>query len=43
MFGDVFFDLDGKKIRRGQTIDPTGARYPAVINNERTVLGDPIA
>jgi hypothetical protein len=43
MFGDVFFDLDGKKIRRGQTIDPaTGARYPAVINNERTVLGDPI-
>jgi hypothetical protein len=40
MFGDVFFDLDGNKIQRGQNLGSDRARRPAVINNERTVVGD---
>jgi hypothetical protein len=41
LFGDVFYDLDGNQIQRGQKLDESNrARRPAVINNERTVVGD---
>jgi len=41
MFGDIFYDLDGNQIQRGQQLaSETRGRRPAVINNTRTVIGD---
>lgn len=39
MFGDVFFDLDGNRIARGQPLKNNG-RLPAVLDNNRKVVGD---
>jgi hypothetical protein len=40
MFGNVFYDLDGNKIERGEKLRSINVRRPAVINNSKMIVGD---
>lgn len=40
LFGDLFYMLDGRKIRRGEFTSGDLSRLPAVLDNNQTVCGD---